>query len=138
MPNISNKGRTMSIFYYSTFKNVCDVLQNSSDDTVTVRLSNINSRNNFSPATIQRSAGLRKKEKVETKESIFLPPRGLTKLARMQDIQNVLDDMNNHMGMGLSENYFWTFGNGNGNGPFPNFGNVNENCIPNIWEQGRE
>ena len=128
----------MSIFYYSTFKNVCDVLQNSSDDTVTVRLSNINSRNNFSPATIQRSAGLRKKEKVETKESIFLPPRGLTKLARMQDIQNVLDDMNNHMGMGLSENYFWTFGNGNGNGPFPNFGNVNENCIPNIWEQGRE
>ena len=94
--------------------------------------------NNCSPATIQRSAGLRKKEKVETKESIFLPPRGLTKLARMQDIQNVLNDMNNHMGMGLSGNYFWTFGNGNGNGPFPNFGNVNENCIPNFWEQGRE
>lgn len=103
---------------------------------VTMRLSNINSRNNCSPATIQRSAGLRKKEKVETKESIFLPPRGLTKLARMQDIQNVLNDMNNHMGMRLSGNYFWTFGNGNG--PFPNFGNVNENCIPNFWEQGRE
>ena len=73
-----------------------------------MRLSNINSRNNFSPATIQRSAGLRKREKVETKESVFLPPRGLTKLARMQDIQNVLDDdMNNHIGMGLSGNYFW-------------------------------
>ena len=83
----------MSIFYYSTF---------------TVRLSNINSRNNCSPAAIQRSAGLRKKEKVETKESVFLPPRGLTKLARMQDIQNVRDDdMNNHIGMGLSGNYFW-------------------------------
>ena len=78
------------------------------DDTVTVRLSNINSRNNCSFATMQRSAGLRKKEKVETKESVFLPPRGLTKLARMQDIQNVLDDdMNNHIGMGLSGNYFW-------------------------------